>query len=80
MKTAKVFRTGRSQAVRLPKEFRFRDLVVAIHKEGESVILEPIRKSSWPRGFWSRIRIEDRGFTRPEQGKIQERRSLDGKD
>lgn len=41
-KTAKIFVTGRSQAVRLPKEFRFKGNEVRIRKEGSSVILEPI--------------------------------------
>ena len=40
--TAKVFMTGRSQAVRLPKEFRFESDEVRIRKEGIAVILEPL--------------------------------------
>ncbi|MFO1391901.1 MAG: type II toxin-antitoxin system VapB family antitoxin [Agitococcus sp.] len=39
MQTAKVFMTGRSQAVRLPKEFRFEDTEVEIFRRGEEVIL-----------------------------------------
>ena len=39
--TAKLFRTGRSQAVRLPKEFRFEGSEVRIRREGSAVILEP---------------------------------------
>ncbi|MFT5107434.1 MAG: antitoxin VapB [Pseudoalteromonas tetraodonis] len=35
---------GRSQAVRLPKEFRFDGTEVSIQSEGDSVILEPIKK------------------------------------
>ena len=41
-KIAKVFMTGRSQAVRLPKEFRFASREVRIRKEGSAVILEPV--------------------------------------
>ncbi len=40
-KTAKLFWTGRSQAVRLPKEFRFEGSEVRIRKDGDRVILEP---------------------------------------
>ena len=40
--TAKVFMTGRSQAVRLPKEFRFDTDEVRIRREGNAVVLEPI--------------------------------------
>lgn len=39
---AKIFWTGRSQAVRLPKEFRFEGQAVRIKREGRRVVLEPI--------------------------------------
>lgn len=42
MTTAKVFWAGRSQAVRLPKEFRFDADEVRIRRRGSAVILEPI--------------------------------------
>ena len=47
MNTAKVFWSGRSQAVRLPKEFRFDASEVSIRKEGRRVILEPVLASDW---------------------------------
>ncbi|MEJ1160877.1 antitoxin [Prosthecomicrobium sp. N25] len=45
MTTAKVFWTGRSQAVRLPKEFRFDVDEVRIRRSGNAVVLEPIAKN-----------------------------------
>ncbi|WP_216851240.1 antitoxin, partial [Acidisphaera sp. L21] len=42
MATAKVFWSGRSQAVRLPKEFRFEGTEVRVRREGKAVILEPV--------------------------------------
>ena len=45
-KTAKLFRNGNSQAVRLPKEFRFEGDEVRIRKEGDAVILEPMISST----------------------------------
>lgn len=39
MKTAKLFKNGRSQAVRLPKEFRFEGDEVYIYREGEKVVI-----------------------------------------
>ena len=42
--TAKLFMHGRSQAVRLPKEFRFEGSEVRVSKVGDEVILEPIAK------------------------------------
>lgn len=46
MDTAKLFKSGRSQAVRLPKEFRFDAEEVFIKKVGEAVVLLP-REDSW---------------------------------
>ncbi len=41
-KTAKLFSNGRSQAVRLPKEFRFEGDKVKIRRVREGVLLEPV--------------------------------------
>lgn len=70
METAKLFFTGGSQAVRLPKEYRFEGTEVFIRKEGKAVIIEPKLKRRWPRNFFGRIRITDRAFKRPEQGSL----------
>lgn len=40
--TAKLFMHGRSQAVRLPKEFRFEGQEVRVSRHGDKVILEPM--------------------------------------
>ena len=44
MHIAKVFWSGRSQAVRLPKDFRFDTAEVRIRRQGNAVILEPVAK------------------------------------
>jgi virulence-associated protein VagC len=53
---ARVFWSGRSQAVRLPKAFRFSTDEVAIRREGRSVVLEPIEidrdEKGWPEAWW----------------------------
>ena len=41
-KMAKLFMNGRSQAVRLPKEFRFEGTEVRIRRSGNGVLLEPL--------------------------------------
>lgn len=46
MNTAKIFTTGRSQAVRLPKEYRFDTDEVFVAKIDDMVILYP-RKKGW---------------------------------
>jgi antitoxin VapB len=44
MQTAKLFKNGRSQAVRLPREFQFLGEDVLIQKHGDAVILVPNEK------------------------------------
>jgi antitoxin VapB len=61
---AKLFMNGRSQAVRLPKAFRFKGTEVRIRKEGDCVILEPLETSEWPAGFWEMF-IPDPEFQTP---------------
>lgn len=46
MSLAKIFTSGNSQAVRLPKEFRFSSTVVNIEKIGNSIVLSP-PTNSW---------------------------------
>ena len=45
-KTAKIFQNGRSQAVRLPAEFRFSTREVFIERQGDSIILRP-KPENW---------------------------------
>ena len=46
MEVAKIFETGRSQAVRLPKKFRFADNEVLIQRLGDAVMLVP-KDAAW---------------------------------
>jgi antitoxin VapB len=73
-KTASVFWTGRSQAVRLPKEFRFEGDTVLVRREGSSVILEP--NLEWPEGYVESFAGVSEDFVRPPQGEIEKRRKL----
>lgn len=50
---AKLFSHGGSQAVRLPKEFRFDGAEVRIRRDGDKVILEPL-STDWA-SLWARI-------------------------
>jgi antitoxin VapB len=50
---AKLFTHGGSQAVRLPKAFRFDGAEVRIRRDGDRVILEPVGYD--PDLFWARI-------------------------
>lgn len=50
--TAKLFMHGRSQAVRLPKKFRFEGNEVRICRIGDKVILEPLEKPAFDVKAW----------------------------
>ena len=50
--TAKVFMSGRSQAVRLPKEFRLTGKEVRVRREGNALILEPMAPSTLNFDAW----------------------------
>ena len=45
--TAKIFQHGGSQAVRLPKAFRFASKEVLIEKHGDAVVLKPVPLPEW---------------------------------
>ncbi len=68
MAITKVFQSGTGQAVQLPHGFEFATDEVAIRREGQAVIIEPIKSSGWPKDFFESIRIDDPAFERPPQG------------
>jgi antitoxin VapB len=68
---AKLFMHGRSQAVRLPKEFRFEGSEVRVSKVGDKVILEPLKKQPFDAAAW-RARLEEyRNIPFMEDGRDQ---------
>lgn len=71
-RTAKVFLTNRSQAVRLPKEFQFATDEVAIRKVGEDVILSP-RPRDWKTCLESAPVASDAFMAGVEDLPVQER-------
>ena len=71
-RTAKVFMTNRSQAVRLPKEFQFETDEVFIRREGDNVILSP-RPRDWRSYFESAPVASDAFMNDVEDLLVQER-------
>lgn len=72
MKFAKIFKSGNSQALRLPKEFQFHTKEVEIFRRGNDVILREKPKnlmhafellSSMPKDFF----LDDRDDTLPQE-------------
>lgn len=76
MMTAKLFENGRSQAVRLPKEYRFTGSEVSVNKIGEMVILMP-KESKWS-GFLQSLDYFTDDFMSDGRGQdaMQEREAL----
>jgi len=70
MKTAKLFRSGQSQAVRLPKEFRFEGDFVYVRKSGNAVILIPA-EDSWDSLVRSLDKFSDDFLAERNQPKFQ---------
>jgi len=75
MKTARVFRNGQSQAVRLPKEFRFRDDEVYIKRVGNIVVLLP-KSGAWDSLVDSLDKFSEDFLSAREQPKTQGRKGL----
>lgn len=72
MKTAKLFENGQSQAVRLPKEFRFDGNEVFIKKIGDAVILLPAQ-NPWQTLFDSLDKFSDDFMESRQQPEQQKR-------
>jgi virulence-associated protein VagC len=63
MKT-KVFKSGNSLAVRLPKELELPCGEVSIRRDGRMIVIEALPPSDWPEGFFEHIRISRDDFGR----------------
>jgi antitoxin VapB len=75
---AKVFWSGRSQAVRLPKEYRFECQEVRIRRQGNGIFLEPVNSDwSWLDAAVRELASDYMADGR-EQPAPQERPELDG--
>ena len=75
MEIAKLFQNGRSQAVRLPKQFRFEGDKVYIKKIGNAVVLLPM-DNSWDSLFESLDKFTDDFMIEREQPEQQSREDI----
>ena len=75
MKVAKIFENGRSQAVRLPKEYRFQSNEVNVNKVGDIIMLIP-KKSKWNSMIESLDMFTDDFMIERNQGKNIRREEL----
>ncbi len=73
-KIAKVFQNGRSQAIRIPKDYRVESDEVYIEKIGDTLIIKPKKEDKWDRFFESLEAVETKDFLRDRvQLPVQER-------
>lgn len=76
METAKLFRNGNSQAVRIPKKFRMPGETVKIFRKGNQIILEPL-ETTWDALFESLRDFPDDFMQEGrEQPSMQKRKSF----
>ena len=75
MDRAKLFQNGRSQAVRLPKDFRLPGTEVYVKRVGNAVVLIPVERS-WDTLFDSLDKFTDDFMTHRNQPPMQERAQL----
>ncbi len=71
---AKVFKNGRSQAIRIPKEYRVDSDEVYIEKVGETLVIRPKKRDKWDAFFESLEDVDTGDFmTERDQLPVQER-------
>ena len=76
MKTAKLFKNGQSQAVRLPKEFRFEGESVYVQRLGDYVALVP-KHDPWRSMFEASGHFTADFMSERDQGSQSEREDMD---
>ena len=76
MQTASIFSNGGSQAVRLPKEFRFESVKAYITKVGSAVVLYPV-KDNWDLLFESLDEFSDDFMQGDRKLEFEKRESFD---
>lgn len=73
---ARIFWSGGSQAVRLPKALRLPGTEVSVRRKGDSLILEPIEGGDDWAGFWDRLRPLAHPVKRHPTRPAEKRRAL----
>jgi len=70
MDVAEVVDLDGAQVVKLPSGIHVRASQVSVRREGDSLILSPLKPATWPVEFFEAIRIDDASFSRPKQGPL----------
>ncbi len=70
MKVVEIVRADGAQLVKLPEGFQLEGDIVSIRRQGQAIVLEPVKPETWPPGFFEKIQIDDPAFARPPQGQM----------
>ena len=70
MDTVRISEQGGIQSVQFPPGIRLNSPLVTIRQHGDRVVIESVKSSNWPEGFFESIRIDDPTFCRPPQGDL----------
>ena len=70
MSTAQVIMVDGRQTITLPEGIRIDSENVSIRREGDAIIIEPVRVDRWPDKFFEAIQINDANWERPVQGDL----------
>ena len=77
MKVVEIVRADGAQLVKLPEGFQLEGDIVSIRRQGQAIVLEPVKPATWPPEFFEQIQIDDPAFVRPPQGQVPQAPSLD---
>lgn len=70
MSIVEIIRSDGDQWVKLPEGFHLDGNSVSIRRLGDSIVLEPLKPSAWPPGFFDQIHVDDPRFERPSQDQV----------
>ena len=73
---AKLFWSGGSQAVRLPKAMRIEGVEVVVRRRGETIVLEPLPEADDWDGFWDRLLPLKHPVRRHETRAVEKRKRI----
>ena len=74
--TARIFKNGRNQAVRIPVELSFDTDIVTIEKQGDALVLRPKHRAGWDRFFSDPTLVLPEDFEIGDDLPAQEREPL----
>lgn len=70
MVKADILNMNGAQAVKIPDALRIDADAVWIRRQGDGLVIEPVKPHQWPAGFFDAIHITDPTFDRPPQGQM----------